>query len=300
VGRTLRVVLIAALAWPLLGSAADVLYAASVRGPAADGTHLIAGNLYTIDPATGVATLVGGLRTRLAAPLSVTGLADHPKTGVLYGITTESSPNHRRALVTIDPTTAEANVIGRLGVSGSDVTFDREGRLYIWLRGTSQIGTVDLETGHATAIGTPGPPNETGGIAIDPAGRIHLAASGASGTLDVIDPQTGEITRGPTLHGAPFPAGINSLAYSPTGTLLAVNTNLGSPAITVLVSIDTVTGRVTQVAPLPSDTDALVYVRTTQTTMRSLTLQESLLIGAAGIALVFLLAVYARTREKPD
>jgi hypothetical protein len=286
------------LAWPAVGHAADILYAASVRGPAADGTHLIAGNLYTIDPASGVATLVGGLRTRAAQPISVTGLGDHPKTGVLYGITTDSSPNHRRTLVTIDPTTAEANVVGRLGASGSDIAFDREGRLYVWIRSTSQIGTIDLESGQATAIGTPGPANETGGIAIDPAGRILLAGSGASGTLDNVDAHTGAITKGPQLHGAPFAAGINSLTFSPTGALLAVNTNLGSPAITALVSIDPATGAITPVAPLPPDTDALVYVRRETTTLRSLTLRESLLVGAAGLALVFLLGVFARTREK--
>ena len=68
----------------------------------------------------------------------------------------------------------------------------------------------------------------------------------------------------------------------------------------MLVSIDPTTGQVAHIAPLPSDSDALVYVRHEDTVLRSLTLRESLLVLAAGIALIFLLAVFARTRDKGD
>src|SRR5262245_27642449 len=83
-------------------AAVHTLYAASVRsGLGAEGP--IAGNLYTVNLANGTATLVGAIRLGGSKPIGVTGMAVHPKSGVIYGITSEQSPNAPRALVTIDP-----------------------------------------------------------------------------------------------------------------------------------------------------------------------------------------------------
>ena len=151
--------LIVAIAWAMNTTAAESLYAASVRSPIGDGSHLIAGNLYTVNLST----------------------------GVLYGIAADSSPNYPRSLVTIDVANAEGTLVGNLGASGSDIAFNRSGTLFIWLRETSQLGTVDLSSGRATPLGAPGPASETGGVAIDHHGRAYLAATGASGSLDMID-----------------------------------------------------------------------------------------------------------------
>src|SRR5207237_7041953 len=60
-----------------------------------------AGQLYRIDPTSGTSTLVGNLVVG-ASPIAVTGLAVDPTTNVLYGATSNASPNSPVSLVTID------------------------------------------------------------------------------------------------------------------------------------------------------------------------------------------------------
>jgi hypothetical protein len=49
------------------------------------------------------------------------------------------------------------------------------------------------------------------------------------------------------------------MCFSPSGLLLAVNSNGGSPASTRLVTINTATGAVATIGALPDDTDALTF-----------------------------------------
>ena len=252
-------VLVASLV--LDAAAEEVLYAASVRSPLNNDAHLVVGNLYKVDIGSGVFSLVAPMRVHGTSPVGVTGLADHPQTQALYGVTAESSPNHPSSLVLIHAADGDTTLIGSLRAAGTDIAFDPAGRLFVWLRETGQVATVDLETGAATALGPRGRSGPTGGIAIDANGRGYVASAGATGTLDTFDIRTGAITRGPAITGAPFPGGINSLAVSPSGALFAANTNLGSPANVVLVRIDLATGAVTQIGPLPNDTDALVFAQ---------------------------------------
>jgi len=243
------------------GAAAHTLYAASVRSGLAPDAP-IAGNLYVVNLANGTASLVGAIRLPGSKPIGVTGMAVHPSTGVLYGITSEQSPNSPRALVTIDPASGAANLVGDLGRIGSDIAFDSKGTLYVWLPATSQLGMVDLSSAAVTPIGSPGPAGSPAGIAIDPNGMIYVTSKGASGTLDNIDLATGALQVGPSLTGAPFSTQINSMSFSPSGLLLAVNSNGGSPANTRLVTINTGSGAVATIGALPDDTDALAFTGT--------------------------------------
>jgi streptogramin lyase len=242
------------------GAAIHTLYAASVRsGAVARGEAPIAGNLYTINLANGTATLVGAIRLPGSKPIGVTGMAAHPNTGMLYGITSEQSPNHPRALVTIDAKTGTAALVGDLGVTGSDIAFDSKGTLYMWLPGTSQLGVVDPSSAAVTPLGRPGPAGSPAGIAVDPQGMVFVTAKGAGGSLDNVDLASGALQIGPPLTGAPFSTQINSMSFSPSGLLLAVNSNGGSPASTKLVTINTATGAVATIGALPDDTDALAF-----------------------------------------
>lgn len=293
----MRVLLALALLAPAQVCAEAVLYAASVRGFVGDGAALIAGNLYKVDLKSGAFVLVGAIRVNGTEPIGITGLADRPATGELYGITSSASPNHPHALVTVDTATANARLVGDLGAPGSDIAFDAKGRLFVWLRESGRIGLVDLATGRATPIGEPRKATETGGLAIDEAkGIAHVAVSGAGGTLDHVDLESGLVTPGPKLVDAPYPGGINSLTLSPTGTLFAVNTNLGHPANTLLVRIDTSTGVIAQIGPLPNETDALVFVEPPWSA-KELALSHWQLIAALSLVLVIAL-VFARTRER--
>ncbi|MEP7067915.1 MAG: hypothetical protein ABI789_01690 [Usitatibacter sp.] len=240
------------------GGALHQLYAASVRsGVALDAP--VAGNLYAVNLASGTATLVGAIRLQGSKPLGVTGMAVHPATAVLYGITSELSPNHPHSLVTIDPANGVASLVGDLGVIGSDIAFDATGKLYLWLPGTSQLGIVNLSNASVAPIGRPSAAGSPAGIAIDPGGMVYVTSKGASGTLDNVDLASGALQVGPALTGAPFSTQINSMTFSPSGLLLAVNSNGGSPANTRLVTINTATGTVSTIGTLPDDTDALAF-----------------------------------------
>jgi hypothetical protein len=247
----------------LLGPGAAVaqtLYAASFRTSGLGGANAgIAGSLYTINLGTGAATFVAPIRVNGTVPIGITGIAVHPETGQFYGITPPQSPNYPQNLVTMDPVTGRATVVGELKHASSDIAFNRAGILFAWLQSTSQLGIINLSTGAITPIGPSRPAGTPSGLAIDPNGVAYITTGGAGGTLDTVDLGTGTIMKGPTMTGAPFPTGVNSMTFSPSGLLLAVNSNGGAPAVTRLVTINTASGAVAPIGTLPDDTDALSF-----------------------------------------
>ena len=280
------------------------LYAASVRSaPSARGDVPIAGNLYAVNLATSTSTLIGAIRLPGGRPIGVTGLAAHPKTGVLYGITSEQSPNNPRSLVTIDPASGVATLVGELGTAGSDISFDLKGTLFMWLPATSQLGIVNPSSAAVSPLGRPGPAGSPAGIAIDPQGMVFVTAKGAGGTLDNVDLTSGALQIGPALTGAPFSTQINSMSFSPSGLLLAVNSNGGSPAETRLVTINTATGVVTTIGSLPDDTDALAFTgglsANLAPTFSTLNPGARVVVAVVSVILVVLAAmVLFRSRKK--
>jgi hypothetical protein len=269
------------------GAHAQALYAASFRSSAvADGVG-IAGSLYTVNLASGSATFVASLRLSDTQPIGITGLAVHPATGVFYGITTPGSPNGSASLVTIDPANGRAQLVGDLRFPGSDITFNRAGILYAWLPATSQLGFVNLTSGAVTPIGPARGPGAPAGLAIDSQGIAYITPSGATGTLDTVDMATGAVKTGPALTNAEFPSGINSMTFTPSGLLLAVNTNAGAPANTRLVTINTASGAVSTIGKLPNDTDALTFAADTRREgMSEVNVQTLALLVLGAIALV--------------
>jgi hypothetical protein len=189
----------------------------------------------------------------------------HPVSGVFYGITSPQSPNSPRSLVVVDPATGTATLLGELGAGVSDVTFDSAGVLYGWIPATSQVGVINIANAAVNFLGKTGAPSTPAGIAIDSNNVAYLTRTGATGTIDTVDLHTGEVKAGPALHGAPYPSVINSMSFSPSGLLLAVNSNAGAPASTHLVAINTATGAVSAIGPLPDDTDALTFNRSGRT-----------------------------------
>lgn len=239
---------------------AESLYAVSMRTYFDPQYKGVEGNLYVVATDTGVTRLLATLTVEGGTPIGLDGLAIHPKTGVFYGITPDSSSVIPHTLVTVDPKSGVVKPVGDLRIAGTDIYFDSDGTLYIWLPDTRQFGTVDLGTGAVTPKGPPftqGAPK--GGIALIGAGRALVAATGGSGTLDTVDLATGTSTTGPSLSGAPFPDLINGLTYSPKGVLYGVNTNGAHPPLANLVTIDAGTGKVTNIGPLPNETDALSF-----------------------------------------
>jgi hypothetical protein len=239
---------------------AQTLYAVSVRTYSDPSYKGLEGSLYRVDPASAVTTLVAPLRLDGRESIGLDGLAIDPKSGEAFGITAATTGPFPHSLVRLDSATGTVSLIGNLGVYGSDISFDAEGTLYIWLPGTSQVGRVDLKSGKVTAVGTPRSATAAqGGIEAISSDVVLIAASGGKGTLDRIDLKTGAITAGEPLKGAHYPELVTGLAESPDGTLFGVNTNGGTPALADLVKIDRRTGQVTDIGPLPNDTNAIAF-----------------------------------------
>jgi hypothetical protein len=245
--------------------AAQTLYAVSVRTYSDPSYHGVEGNLYTVDADTAATKLVTSLNVSGKTPVGLDGLAIHPRTGVFYGITAPTSSVIPRTLVILDPTTGSVTPVGELSQVGSDIGFDPDGTLYMWLPQTRQLGTVNLDSGQVTARGAPIERGATkGGFAVLGGGKAFVAGTGGSGTLDTVDMNTGTITIGPAITGAPFPDLINGLAYA-KGVLYGINTSFGRATQANLITIDPVTGKVTNIGALPNDTDALTFGPATST-----------------------------------
>jgi hypothetical protein len=251
----LLLALLVCLAAPL-ASLAQSIYVAAMRGQVAAGN--VMSGLYSINLANGAATFIAPLRTSDGRAVAITGLGVEPTTRVFYGITSTLSPTSPQSLVTLDPHNGNVTVIGHLELAGTDMVFDHAGRLLIWLPDTRQAGVVDVKSGHVTRLGHAGPPDAFGGLAVDAEGQVYVTPSGAYGTLDRIQAD-GTIVQGPQLKGAPYPGAITAMTFTPSGLLLAINSNVGSPAAAKLVTINTASGIIAEIGSLPEDSDAITY-----------------------------------------
>jgi hypothetical protein len=263
--KILRLTLLIASFFGLAGQTiAATLYGATAAG--APGT------LYTLDPATGaVIQTIGALNDAGGANYSMTGLAVHPITGVLYGSTGNANTAAQGTLVIINPLTALVTVIGPFNAgptntSGSpatmaDIDFDAAGNLY----GVASIGgpnlySINSVTAQATLVGANGASTSTsgGGLAISAAGVYY--GTPTSSRYGTYDSSTGVYTN---ITNPTKPAGTGAygaLSFNPdTGVLYGLNVGPGSPPPTALVTIDPATGAVTLVGNSAASIDAIAF-----------------------------------------
>lgn len=240
-----------------LAALAQQVYVAAMRGQA--GTPNLMSGLYAINLSNGAATFLTPLRTANGGAVAITGLAVDTPTRTFYGITSNLSPHLPQSLVSLDPQSGALTLIGHMDLPGTDIVFDNSGRLLMWLPATRQVGVVDLKTAHVTPLGQAGPPDAFGGLAVDLRGVAFVTPGGANGTLDTVDLKTGELKPGPQLNGAPFPGAITAMTFTPSGLLIAINSNVGSPAAAKLVTINTSTGAMSAIGTLPEDSDAITF-----------------------------------------
>ena len=111
------------------------------------GVASLGGRLFSINPSTGEATVIGS-----PAGVSFTALSFSPASGMLYAC--ERSQDR---IYTIDPNTAVSTLVGRtgLGAGNSAITFSPEGVLYGITR-TNNFIRIDATTGTGTLIGPMG------------------------------------------------------------------------------------------------------------------------------------------------
>jgi hypothetical protein len=209
------------------------------------------GHLYILDPADGsVITDVGALVDATGTGVGITGLAFHPTTGVLYGVTMNSGylAHH---LVAISTVTGFVTDIGDLnpGTSAStmaDITFDPiTGVLYGWSAASGhQLATIDIITGAATRFGPGTGEFGGGGLAADAAGTLYVSPDGSTsppGSLKTLDKALGTF-----LTSVPLAPGsvLNSLTFD-GGTLYGIRGGGGGGGFRELVIVDPATGAVT-------------------------------------------------------
>lgn len=242
--------LLMSLAWVAASQAQLVLYAASGNGNLS--------KLYTINPATAQATLVGDILAG-ATPMVITGLSFHPGTGVLYGVTgNEYSPSRR--LVTIDPLTAQATLLGTLGATSSeaasDITFAANGTLYAWTTRGGPFASIDLITGLRTSIGTAANGTQSNGLTFTPDGTLYVGGPDAPGDLYTVNTSTGVLTSVAPFSNVPLGFGaINAMASDPNGVLYA-----SGRSSSMLVTIDRNTAAMTLVGNFSfGEADALAF-----------------------------------------
>jgi hypothetical protein len=275
------------------------LYAATMHAHPGTNAEDMAGSLYVVDPSTGAAKPVGTLRLD-GKPIGIAGLAVHPGTGVLYGATAASSPNYRNSLVTIDPATAQAGLVGAMDVAGSGIGFSPDGDLYMWLPDTNQVGRIDLASGRVRPLGGIGESTRTErGLAFDGRGRLYVTPADARGQVEIRDPASGAATPGPVLSNVPYASSLNSFVFSPAGRLYGVSSDMGMLARAALVKVDLAKGLVTPIGPLPEDTDCLAFVDATRASFTGTASPASIVIVGSFIAVSALgYAMWFRGRRR--
>src|SRR6185436_13384491 len=134
------------------------VYAQTLFGATGRNSQFVAtSDFYRIDPTTGTATLVGPMGFS-----SVSGMAFHPTTGVLYAVGFDGLTH---VLLTIDKVTGVGTLVGPTNVfiaSGcssdrvSDISFRSDGTLYAYAETCDQLGVINTSTGAFTLVGATG------------------------------------------------------------------------------------------------------------------------------------------------
>ena len=201
--------------YPITGLAfhptTGVLYGATGNNPAATAARLV-----TINPATGLVTVIGSFNagpTNSSGTPSTMGDLAFDSAGNLFGVGTIGGPQ----LYSINAATGQATVIGSTGLTsttGGGVEISASGVIY----GTptaSRFGTYDGVTGAFTNIANPVKPSGGGYGALAFDGSTLYGLNVGSGSppptnLVTIDPATGAVTN----LGASI-ASLDAIAFAP-------------------------------------------------------------------------------------
>jgi hypothetical protein len=139
--------------------------------------------LYTINPTNGVLTQVGN-----NMGINMYDIADFG--GKLYGIDSQSE------LYSINTTTAQVTAIGQTGQQFNALTFSSTGVLYAAGIGETTLYTINLGSGHATAVpgGNGSAYNSAGDLAFFGDTLYLTTQNGGNSILDTVNIATGALT----------------------------------------------------------------------------------------------------------
>jgi hypothetical protein len=226
-------------------SEAQVLWGSSSKGGANPSS------VFTIDTATGLATLVGpsGLGD------GVSGIKFDPLSGTMYGILGSGCTGAR--LIMIDTATGAGTLVGALVGAGFDGTtgcgggsdalaFASDGTLYAAGVSFGATSLLKVEKSTGVVLEVHPTPSYFAGLAFDPSGVLWASHGNSSFTfaLHTIDPATGAHTSTVLLSE---PVIVSDLAFAPDGTLYA-----SLPSENNLATVDTASGLVTRIGSFGS------------------------------------------------
>lgn len=203
-------------------------------------------NLAAINPATGAFTIIGPIG------FSVTGLAFHPTTGVLYGTTGGASPVSPNSLITVNRTTGAGTLVGPIGAvcnAVADISFRADGTLFGWCEGPDDLVRINIATGAATVVADSTLNTSGSGLAFSSAGTLFYTGDG---NVRTISPTTGLSTSSVPLSGILSGGNPNALAFNAAGTLFGSNGG-------TLYTINTTTGVATVIGATLPAIDAIVF-----------------------------------------
>jgi hypothetical protein len=204
----------------------------------------------------------------MAQPLSTSTATP----GILFGATGEHSPNEPSSLVTINPATGQATVIGPFHTAANqargiaDLVIAPPNSLCAGtLLGVSgddrNLYSIDPTTALVTQRSPARIPgsNQGNSLTFDATGNLWLASVDTDSLLR-LDCATGEVLQTVSLTGTNGGA-IKAVAGAADGTLLGSRgANAGPGGATDLISINLATGTITSPGPLPVNTDALTFL----------------------------------------
>jgi hypothetical protein len=190
--------------------------------PATESIYInTADELFSFDPATGIATRIGTFRE--GGSTIAGGMTDIAISldGIMYGVSFA-------ALYKIDPTTADCTYVASVDDSLTGLAFVSDGRL---LGAGSAVSVVDTRTGRLTTIVPTGEYQTSGDIIGLPDGFLYWTVTGGDDLVRV-DPTTGDTRR----QGSVGQYGIYGLGYA-NGELY------GFASGNTMLVIDPATGR---------------------------------------------------------
>ncbi len=223
-------------------------------------------NLYIIDETTG-----SKLSTVGSVGFNVTGIAFHPGTNVLYGVTTygDVTGGYPNSLISIDTTTGAGTYLGTLEDSLStvigmdDITFRSDGTLYGWPNNDSNLYdlyTIDIDSCDGaicliTKVGDSSLNTYGNGLAFDSIDNLFFFGD-YDDSFFQIDPDTG-LSLSETFFSNPSGQGYNigAAKFDSEDTLFAGRLDYDDPP-SDLITVDTSTGTITS----PGDNTDMLYM----------------------------------------
>jgi Ca2+-binding RTX toxin-like protein len=192
---------------------------------------------------------------------AVTGLAVHPRTKQLYGVTGAQDESAPGSLIKINKATGKGKLIGDeldgTDNGAADITFTRSGTLFGWSEDSDDLITINLATGAATVVGDSGEGTAGSGLAADSADTLFFAGDNDNGPLRTVDPETGSLTDLDTLDGTVGDS-IGALAFDRKDRLFGARKTDAARGRD-LIRIETESAHVTKVGDTIEGLDAIEF-----------------------------------------